>query len=143
MFGGERGETKGSREVLRSSKDYSTSGKPCPNRMEKEPLEKERLKMKMLEMEGIRMGAGRSRRIEMGTQENTLVWEDTTYRIKERVGVETDIWRWGTCLQSSRGCSRQCLLAAGGAGVGTGGGREWSGTATAQQTMRKGEDKKS
>lgn len=70
--------------------------------MEKEPLEKERLKMKMLEMEGIRMGAGRSRRIEMGTQENTLVWEDTTYRIKEeRVGVETDIWRWGTCLQSS------------------------------------------
>lgn len=41
--------------------------------MEKKPSEKERLKMKMLEMEGIRMGAGRSRRVEMGTQENTLV----------------------------------------------------------------------
>ena len=47
--------------------------------MEKKPLEKERLKMKMLEMEVIRMGAKGSRKVAMGTQEIRLVCEDTIY----------------------------------------------------------------
>ena len=42
-------------------------------------MEKERLKMKMLEMEVIRMGAKGSRRVAMGTQEIRLVCEDTIY----------------------------------------------------------------
>lgn len=60
--------------------------------MEKEPLEKKRLTMKMLEVEGIRTGPQESRGVGMGTRENRFILEqDMTYRIKGKMrGL---VWR--------------------------------------------------